>query len=87
LLVQSVIDFFNSRLDSINGAQAAAPKGQAEWSVGRVLELVQTFAQVSCRQRYVAFITALQSVSAHFCGFTMFSAWCIGLVRQLDWLS
>eukprot|EP00882_Tetradesmus_deserticola_P021481 GHRQ01023254.1.p1 GENE.GHRQ01023254.1~~GHRQ01023254.1.p1 ORF type:complete len:322 (+),score=177.91 GHRQ01023254.1:768-1733(+) len=43
--LQSVIDFFNSRLDSIKGEQAAAPEGQAEWSVGRVLELVQTFAQ------------------------------------------
>jgi hypothetical protein len=45
-VLQSVIDFFNSRLDSISGGQAAAPEGQAEWSVGRVLELVQTFAQV-----------------------------------------
>ncbi|KAF6251815.1 Dymeclin [Scenedesmus sp. NREL 46B-D3] len=43
--LQSVIDFFNSKLDSINGNQAAAPEGQAEWSVVRVLELVQTFAQ------------------------------------------
>jgi hypothetical protein len=46
LHLQSVIDFFNSRLDSINGGQAAAPEGQADWSVGRVLELVQSFAQV-----------------------------------------
>uniref|UniRef100_A0A383WDY4 Dymeclin n=1 Tax=Tetradesmus obliquus TaxID=3088 RepID=A0A383WDY4_TETOB len=43
--LQAVIDFFNSRLDSVNGGQAAAPEGQADWSVGRVLELVQTFAQ------------------------------------------
>lgn len=46
LHAQAVIDFFNSRLDSVNGGQAAAPEGQADWSVGRVLELVQTFAQV-----------------------------------------
>lgn len=45
-LVQAVIDFFNSRLDSIKGNSAAAPEGQANWSVNRVLELVQTFAQV-----------------------------------------
>jgi hypothetical protein len=47
-------------LDSINGAQPSAPEGQAEWSVGRVLELVQTFAQVSCLQRCVTLVTTLQ---------------------------
>jgi hypothetical protein len=46
---QTVIDFFNSRLDSIKGNSAAAPEGQASWNVGRVLELVQTFAQVRRR--------------------------------------
>lgn len=43
---QVMIDFFNSRLDSIKGSTATAPEGQANWNVGRVLELVQTFAQV-----------------------------------------
>lgn len=45
-VVQVVIDFFNNRLDSIKGDAAAAPEGQACWNVNRVLELVQTFAQV-----------------------------------------
>lgn len=44
---QAVIDFFNNRLDSVKGNTAAAPEGQADWSVNRVLELVQTFAQVN----------------------------------------
>lgn len=43
--LQVMIDFFNSRLDSIKGNTATAPEGQANWNVGRVLELVQTFAQ------------------------------------------
>lgn len=43
---QVMIDFFNSRLDSIKGNTSTAPEGQANWNVGRVLELVQTFAQV-----------------------------------------
>jgi hypothetical protein len=45
-VLQVVIDFFNNRLDSIKGNAAAAPEGQASWNVNRVLELVQTFAQV-----------------------------------------
>jgi hypothetical protein len=45
-MLQVVIDFFNNRLDSIKGNAAAAPEGQASWNVNRVLELVQTFAQV-----------------------------------------
>jgi hypothetical protein len=47
-MLQVVIDFFNNRLDSIKGNAAAAPEGQASWNVNRVLELVQTFAQVEC---------------------------------------
>lgn len=44
--LQVVIDYFNSRLDSLNTQAGAAPEGQTEWSVDRVLELVQTFTQV-----------------------------------------
>jgi hypothetical protein len=41
-----VINFFNSRLDSMKENSAAAPEDTASWNVNRVLELVQTFAQV-----------------------------------------
>eukprot|EP00879_Flechtneria_rotunda_P022262 GHRR01023488.1.p1 GENE.GHRR01023488.1~~GHRR01023488.1.p1 ORF type:complete len:283 (+),score=103.21 GHRR01023488.1:648-1496(+) len=43
--LQAVIDYFNSKLESINSNYATAPEGQAEWSVDRVLELVQSFTQ------------------------------------------
>lgn len=45
-LSQVVINFFNSRLDDMKGNSAAAPEDTASWNVNRVLELVQTFAQV-----------------------------------------
>eukprot|EP00878_Enallax_costatus_P036636 GHUV01041162.1.p1 GENE.GHUV01041162.1~~GHUV01041162.1.p1 ORF type:complete len:331 (+),score=99.01 GHUV01041162.1:819-1811(+) len=43
--LQVVIDYFNSRLDSLNSQPGAAPEGHSEWSVDRVLEMVQTFTQ------------------------------------------
>ena len=45
--VQLVIDFFNSRLDAIKSNAAAGPESQSEWSVAKVLSLVNNFAQVS----------------------------------------
>lgn len=61
--VQIVIDYFNSRLDSLNSQAGAASEGQAEWSVDRVLELVQTFTQVSLRARWLEY--RLSSFSAN----------------------
>lgn len=47
LIRQVVIDYFNSRLDSLNSDQAGgAPEGHTDWSVNKVLELVHTFTQV-----------------------------------------
>ncbi|KAF8072811.1 dym [Scenedesmus sp. PABB004] len=47
--LEAVIAYFNARLDAVSagpggGGGAAAPEGQADWSVARVLELVQGFA-------------------------------------------
>lgn len=50
LCAQVVINFFNSRLDSMKENSAAAPEDTASWNVNRVLELVQTFAQVGTQQ-------------------------------------
>lgn len=52
-----MIDFFNNRLDSIKGNSAGAPEGQATWNVDRVLELVQTFAQVLLLHQHEAHIS------------------------------
>lgn len=41
-----MIDYFNSRLDTVHNQAGAAAESRAEWSVDRVLELVQTFTQV-----------------------------------------
>ncbi len=41
---QVVIDFFTFRLDS---AKPEVPHAQGDWSVARVLELVQSYSQVS----------------------------------------
>lgn len=63
-LLQYVIDYFNSRLDSMTvGQTGAAPEGQAEWSVDRVLELVQTFTQASIREAYDS--VTIVSLSRH----------------------
>lgn len=61
--VQAVIDFFNNRLDSIKGNSAAAPEGQTDWSVNRVLELVQTFAQVCAQHQAIQGWTGLPAMS------------------------
>ena len=55
IYLQVVIDYFNSRLDSLNSHSGAAPEGHSEWSVDRVLEMVQTLTQVgwATRQRTV----------------------------------
>lgn len=44
-LVQVVTDYFNSRLDAVKPQPSSAADAQPGWSVERLLELVQGFAQ------------------------------------------
>jgi hypothetical protein len=45
--MQLVVDFFNGRLDAMKSNAAAGPESQADWSVAKVLSLINNFAQVT----------------------------------------
>jgi hypothetical protein len=64
LCVQVVINFFNSRLDSMKENSAAAPEDAASWNVNRVLELVQTFAQVGTNGVCTALVLCVSAALA-----------------------